>query len=106
MPGVGDQDVEAGGVGDAGVVPAFAEPRHVGYPNVGDRQVLMRRIEGILDRNWLTNNGPLVNEFEDSVAEITGVRHCVATCSGTIALQIAVLAAGLQGEVITTPFTF
>ncbi|MGY1670990.1 DegT/DnrJ/EryC1/StrS family aminotransferase [Geodermatophilus sp. SYSU D00710] len=66
----------------------------------------MQRIEDVLDRRWLTNNGPMVTEFERAVASVAGVRHCVATCNGTVALEIAVRAAGLQGEVITTPFTF
>src|SRR5687768_16480969 len=86
--------------------PAFVRPRHVGFPNVGDRQALLRRIEEVLDRNWLTNDGPLVHEFEEAVAAAAGVQHCVATCNGTLALGTAVVAAGLRGEVITTPFTF
>jgi dTDP-4-amino-4,6-dideoxygalactose transaminase len=86
--------------------PAFDEPRHVGRPNVGDRRRLMQRIEGVLDRMWLTNNGPLVTEFEERVASLVGVRHCVATCNGTVALQMVIHASGLRGEVITTPFTF
>jgi dTDP-4-amino-4,6-dideoxygalactose transaminase len=97
------------GAGDFAVLgrpPAFVRPRHVGFPNVGDRQALLRRIEEALDRNWLTNDGPLVREFEEAVAAVAGVRHCVATCNGTLALATAVLAAGLRGEVITTPFTF
>jgi dTDP-4-amino-4,6-dideoxygalactose transaminase len=86
--------------------PAFAEPRHVGLPNLGDRERFMRRVEGIFDRRWLTNNGPLVTEFEEAVASLTGTRHCVATCNGTLALEIAIRATELRGEVITTPFTF
>ncbi|WP_235009811.1 aminotransferase class I/II-fold pyridoxal phosphate-dependent enzyme [Mycobacterium sp. 3519A] len=89
-----------------GARPRFAEPRHVGRPNIGDRRELMRRIDGLLDRHLLTNNGPLVEEFERAVAAVVGVRHCVATSSGTVALEIAIEAAGLRGEVITTPFTF
>jgi dTDP-4-amino-4,6-dideoxygalactose transaminase len=86
--------------------PAFAEPKHVGQPNIGDRPALMRRMEGILDRKILTNNGPLVQDFEETVRAISGVRHCVATSSGTTALEVAIQAAGLHGEVITTPWTF
>ena len=89
-----------------GARPRFTEPRHVGRPNIGDRRELLRRIDGILDRRWLTNNGPLVEEFEQAVATIAGVRNCVATCNATVALEIAIQAAGLHGEVITTPFTF
>ncbi len=89
-----------------GAAPAFAEPLHVGRPNIGDRDRLMERIGGVLDRYRLTNDGPLVQEFEQRVAHFVGVHHCVATCNGTIALQIAVRAAGLAGEAILSPLTF
>jgi len=86
--------------------PAFDEPLHVGRPNIGDRSRLMERIEGILDRVQLTNNGPLVLEFEAAVAQIAGVRHCVAMCNGTVALEIAIRAAGLHGDVVVPSLTF
>ncbi|HKR46156.1 MAG TPA: DegT/DnrJ/EryC1/StrS family aminotransferase, partial [Paraburkholderia sp.] len=60
----------------------------------------------ILDRHWLTNNGPVVQEFERRIAEYLGVKHCVAMCNGTIALEIAIRALGLQGEVIVPSWTF
>ena len=41
-----------------GGTPAFTEELHVGRPNIGDRQRLLARINEILDRRWLTNNGP------------------------------------------------
>jgi dTDP-4-amino-4,6-dideoxygalactose transaminase len=89
-----------------GGAPAFPEPVHVGRPNIGDRARLMERIEGVLDRRWLTNDGPLVHEFEQAVAAMLGVPHCIAMCNGTVALEIAIRAAGLRGEVIVSPFTF
>lgn len=89
-----------------GGVPAFDHPLHVGQPNIGDRDALLARIGGLLDNRWLTNNGPLVQEFERRVAEHVGVKHCVAMCNGTVALEIAVRALGLQGEVIVPSFTF
>jgi dTDP-4-amino-4,6-dideoxygalactose transaminase len=89
-----------------GGVPAFPEPVHVGRPNIGDRDRLMERIEGVIDRRWLTNAGPLVHEFEQAIAELLGVPHCIAMCNGTVALEIAIRAAGLSGEVIVSPFTF
>ena len=85
---------------------AFAELLHVGRPNIGDREYLLSRINEALDRRWLTNHGPLVREFEERVAEISGVKHCVAMANGTIALEIAIRAAGLTGEVIVPSFTF
>jgi dTDP-4-amino-4,6-dideoxygalactose transaminase len=86
--------------------PAFEEPLHVGRPNLGRRERLMERIEGVLDRRWFTNQGPLVQAFEQSVAELTGARNCVAMCNGTIALEIMIRAADLAGEVIVPSFTF
>ena len=85
---------------------AFAERLHVGRPNIGDRSTLMQRMAGILDRRCLTNDGPLVREFEQAVAEFVDVRHCVATANGTLAFQIAIRAAGLEGEAIVSPLTF
>lgn len=89
-----------------GAQPRFGEPVHVGRPNTGDRTTFITRIEAMLDRKWLTNNGPLVQEFEQRVARDLGVRHCVAMCNGTIALEIAIRALGLTGEVIVPSWTF
>ncbi|MGA9885467.1 MAG: aminotransferase class I/II-fold pyridoxal phosphate-dependent enzyme [Candidatus Acidiferrales bacterium] len=86
--------------------PAFAEKLHVGRPNLGSRESLLARINEMLDRNWLTNDGPFVQQFEKQIAEFVGVRHCVAMCSGTVALEIAIRALGLKGEVIVPSFTF
>jgi len=86
--------------------PAFASALHVGRPNIGNRERLLARINDLLDRRWLTNNGPFVQEFERRVADFLGVKHCVAMCNGTIALEIATRALGLHGEVIVPSFTF
>src|SRR5688572_4597810 len=89
-----------------GAAPALAEPVHVGRPNLGDRQALLRYTGEIYDRRWLTNNGPLVQELEKRIAQRHGVRHCVAMCNGTVALEIAIRALGLKGEVIIPSYTF
>lgn len=89
-----------------GGAPAFQENLHVGRPNIGDRQRLLARINDLLDRRWLTNRGPYVEEFEQRVADILGVKHCIAMCNGTVALEIAIRAAALAGEVIIPAFTF
>ena len=67
---------------------------------------MLQRIEGVLDRQWLTNNGPLVKDFERRLADYLGVRHCVAVTNGTIGLEILIRAMGLRGEVIVPAFTF
>ncbi|HVQ40185.1 MAG TPA: aminotransferase class I/II-fold pyridoxal phosphate-dependent enzyme [Pyrinomonadaceae bacterium] len=89
-----------------GAKPAFTEHLHVGRPNIGNRLKFEERVTGILDRKWLTNEGPLVKEFEQRIASFVGVKHCIATCNATIALQIAIRAMGLTGEVIVPSFTF
>ena len=89
-----------------GGAPAFAEKLHVGRPNIGDRARLMARIEDMLDRRWLSNNGPFVQELERRIAEMVGVRHCVAMCNATVALEIAIRALGMSGEVIVPSYTF
>jgi dTDP-4-amino-4,6-dideoxygalactose transaminase len=89
-----------------GAPPAFDQPLHVGRPNIGDRAAFLERVEHILDDRWLTNNGPVVKEFERRIAAYLGVRHCVAMCNGTIALEIAIRALGLTGEVIVPSWTF
>lgn len=89
-----------------GALPAFDAPLHVGRPNIGNREAFLRNVERILDNQWLTNNGPLVQEFESRIAEHLGVKHCVAMCNGTIALEIAIRALGMTGEVIVPSWTF
>lgn len=89
-----------------GAEPLFSEKLHVGRPNIGDRDHLMQRIQAILDNRWLTNNGPFVQEFESRIADLLKVKHCIAVCNGTVALEIAIRAVGLRGEVIIPSFTF
>jgi dTDP-4-amino-4,6-dideoxygalactose transaminase len=84
----------------------LAETIHVGRPNIGDRESFLRLVGEMFDRRWLSNNGPIVQEFERRVADYLGVRHCVAMCNGTIALEIAIRALGLEGEVIVPSYTF
>lgn len=86
--------------------PAFRETLHVGRPNIPNRRRLFERINDILDRRWLTNMGHYTREFEDKIAAHVGVKHCICMCNGTVALEIAVRALGMTGEVIVPSFTF
>lgn len=86
--------------------PTFAVPLHVGRPNLGDREAMLRRVNDIFDRRWFTNDGPLVKEFEGRIQGLVGVKHCVAMCNATIALEIAIRALDLRGEVIVPAYTF
>src|SRR6266851_2322979 len=83
-----------------GGAPAFQDALHVGRPNIGDRRKFEERVADILDRKWLTNDGRYVQEFERRITELTGVKHCVAMCNATVALEIAIRALDMTGEVI------
>lgn len=63
-------------------------------------------MQGIWERNWLTNNGPLVNELEVKLKEYLKVKHMLYLANGTVAIQIAIKALDLKGEIITTPFSY
>lgn len=63
-------------------------------------------VADIWHRQWLTNNGPLVNEFELKLKDYLHVPHLLFLTNGTIALQIAIKALELKGEIITTPFSY
>lgn len=62
-------------------------------------------IHEIWEREQLTNHGPLVCELEKKLKKFLGVKHLLIVNSGTMALQIAIKALDLRGEIITTPFT-
>jgi dTDP-4-amino-4,6-dideoxygalactose transaminase len=79
---------------------------HVGRPNIGNRESFVSRVNDILDRRWLSNHGPVVQEFEKRIAEILGVKHALAMCNATAAIEIACRALGLKGEVILPSYTF
>lgn len=84
----------------------FEKPLYVGCPNIGNRNALLSRINDMLDRRWLSNDGPFVLEFEQKLAEYLGVKHCITISNGTTAIEIATRALGLKGEVIVPSFTF
>ncbi len=63
-------------------------------------------VKSIWERQWLTNNGPLVNTLELNLKEYLGINHLLFVANGTIALQLAIKALNLSGEIITTPFSF
>jgi dTDP-4-amino-4,6-dideoxygalactose transaminase len=89
-----------------GAQPAFDDQLHVGRPNIGSRESFIKHVDTIFANRWLSNNGPMVQEFEQRVADYHNVKHCIAMCNGTVALEIAIRALGLEGEVIVPSYTF
>ena len=63
-------------------------------------------IKKIWKNNWLTNNGPIIKEFEAKLKNYLKIENICLTVNGHSALDIAIKALELKGEVITTPFTF
>lgn len=63
-------------------------------------------LEGIWQRQWLTNMGPLANDLELKLKAHLNVKHLLFLTNGTVALQMAIKALNLTGEIITTPFSF
>ncbi|MCY0979371.1 DegT/DnrJ/EryC1/StrS family aminotransferase [Chryseobacterium wangxinyae] len=61
---------------------------------------------GIWQRQWLTNMGPLASDLEIKLKEYLGLNHLLFVTNGTVALQMAIKALNLKGEIITTPFSF
>jgi len=96
-------------VGDLAILggqPAFSEALVVNRPNIGDRGRFNELLSDVLDRRWFTNDGPLVRELEERLADRLGVKHCITANNGTCALSILVRALELSGEVIVPSFTF
>lgn len=79
---------------------------HVGGPNIGNKKDFYRLVDEIFEKRWLTNRGELVRRFESELANYLGVKHCITICNGTVALEIAIKALGLTGEVIIPSLTF
>jgi dTDP-4-amino-4,6-dideoxygalactose transaminase len=82
-------------------------------PYLPSREKLDKYIDGIYERQWLTNNGPLVQELTKRLEQYLGVENLLLVSNGTLALQIAYRALGIHepvngkpAEAITTPFTF
>ncbi len=75
-------------------------------PFLPPKEIYQKYVDGIWSRNWLTNNGPLVNELELKLKEYLKIKHLLYLSNGTIALQIAIKALDLKGQIITTPFSY
>jgi len=73
---------------------------------VGDEERFFSRARDIFSRRWFSNGGVYVREFEERMKALLGVRHCIPIANATVALEIAIRALGLKGEVIVPSFTF
>lgn len=75
-------------------------------PFLPPQEAYSKYMDGIWQRNWLTNMGPLASELEMKLKEHLELNHLLFVTNGTVALQMAIKALDLTGEIITTPFSF
>ncbi len=75
-------------------------------PFLPPQQVYQTYLDGIWKRQWLTNMGPLSSDLELRLKDTLKVNHLLFVTNGTVALQMAIKALDLKGEIITTPFSF
>ena len=75
-------------------------------PYLPPRQSFSSHVDGIYSRQWLTNDGPLVKQLEVEVAQFLGSPEMALVSNGTMAIQLAIQALDLRGEIITTPFSY
>lgn len=72
-------------------------------PPIEEYQEILKRA---WDAAWLTNRGALVRELEEKLIEFLEVKNLTLTTNGTLPIQIAIRAMNLEGEIITTPFSY
>lgn len=82
------------------------KPIYVTSPSLAPLPELFGLLEGVWERGILTHNGPLVQQFEKDFSQTFNIPSMVAVTNGTVAIQMAVKALDLKGEIITTPFTW
>ena len=75
-------------------------------PYMPEKRQVYKYLDDIWNRQWLTNNGPLLKGLEDELASFLKIEKPVVVSNGTIAIQLAIRALDLQGEIITTPFSY
>lgn len=75
-------------------------------PFLPPQQIYHSYLDGIWKRQWLTNMGPLASQLEMELKTFLDLKHLLFVTNGTVALQMAIKALDLQGEIITTPFSF
>ena len=75
-------------------------------PFLPPKEEYLKYIDGIWNRQWLTNMGPLASQLEMELKEFLDVQYLLFVTNGTVAIQMAIKALDITGEIITTPFSF
>ncbi|KKL28931.1 hypothetical protein LCGC14_2370230, partial [marine sediment metagenome] len=87
-------------------IKPFKKPIYITRPVLADISKVYKKINDIWNSKWLTNMGAQHKALELKLLKYLKVKYLTLFCNGTIALELAIEALNLTGEVITTPFTF
>ena len=82
------------------------KPIYVTMPTLAPLAVVYELLKDVWASGVMTHNGPLLQRFEKEVMEWHGAKYHTVVVNGTVALQMAIKALELKGEIITTPFSF
>ena len=86
--------------------PSLSDPIYVTRPFLPPLSEFLPMLERIWESRILTNHGPFHLELEARLQDYFGVSHVSLMANGMLALEAAIEAAGVEGEVITTPYSF
>ncbi|MDD4096988.1 MAG: DegT/DnrJ/EryC1/StrS family aminotransferase [Oscillospiraceae bacterium] len=84
----------------------FDKPIYVTQPSLAPLSEFNVYLQQIWDTGVMTHNGPFMQRLEKEISDYEGVPDTICLANGTCAMQLAIRALNLQGEIITTPFTF
>lgn len=82
------------------------QPLYVTQPSLAPLEEYVEILKGVWESGILTHNGPLVQQLEQILNKTLGINNAIVVSNGTIALQMAIKALELKGEIITSPFTW
>lgn len=83
-----------------------AQKTFVTVPSLGSLEEYMELLQIPWESGILTHNGPLVRQLEEELNQYLNINSMIAVTNGTVALQLALKALNLKGEIITTPFSW
>src|SRR5450830_905292 len=81
-------------------------PLYVTQPTLPSLEEFVSYLRRVWDSKILTNGGPLHQELEQALCDYLGIDHIALVTNGTVGLIIALQALSVEGEVITTPYSF
>lgn len=81
-------------------------PIYVTQPSLSSLDDYVEYLKGIWETGILTHNGPLVQKLEKEICNKLLLKNFITTTNGTVAIQMAIKALDLKGEIITSAFSW